>query len=182
MSLQSSEGILVTDITYHYPVFHIKRQITTMVSEIYIERRLYNLRNKQAFLGEKQQIDWEEIYSPLGNPSCFDMFYGKLVTLLNRYFPKDRMKMKYNNKKPWLSDALRNSIKLKNKLYYKFRKVNSVYNNENTYKSYKQYSKRLWWLLRNSIIIRLVPLPAAIPSSDCIVDQTGVQCYIIMGR
>ena len=32
MSLQSSEGILVTDITYHYPVLNIKRQITTMVS------------------------------------------------------------------------------------------------------------------------------------------------------
>ena len=45
--------------------------------------------------------------------------------------------MKYNNRKPWLSDALRNSIKFKNKLYYKFRKIGSVYNG-NSYKSYKQ--------------------------------------------
>ena len=45
--------------------------------------------------------------------------------------------MKYNNRKPWLSDALRNSIKFKNKLYYKFRKIDSVYNG-NSYKSYKQ--------------------------------------------
>ena len=56
-SLQSSEGILVTDITDHYPVFHINRQITTMDSEIYIERRLYNQINKQAFLGAIQEID-----------------------------------------------------------------------------------------------------------------------------
>ena len=33
----------------------------------------------------------------------------------------------------------------------------------------------------SSAVARLVPLPAAIPSSDetCIVDQTGVQCYAV---
>ena len=112
-SLQSSEGILVTDITDHYPVFHINRQITTMDSEIYIERGLYNQRNKQTFLGAIQEIDWGEIYSTPGTQSCFDIFHGKLVRLLNKCFPKVRMKMKYNNRKPWLSDALRNSIKWK---------------------------------------------------------------------
>ena len=124
-------------ITDHYPVFHINKQITTMVSEIYIEMRFYNHRNKQAFLGDIQEIDWGEIYSTPETQSCFDMFHGKLVTLLNKCFPKIRMKMKYNDRKPWLSDALQNSIKLKNKLYYKFRKVNSVYN-ETFYKAYKQ--------------------------------------------
>ena len=39
-SLQSSEGILVTDITDRYPVFYINRQIATNESGIYIERRL----------------------------------------------------------------------------------------------------------------------------------------------
>ena len=140
-SLQSSEGILVTDITDHYPVFHINRQITTMDSEIYIEKRLYNQRNKQAFLGAIQEIDWGEIYSTPGTRSCFDIFHGKLVRLLNKCFPKVRMKMKYNYRKPWLSDALRNSIKWKNKLYHKLRKINSVYN-ETSYKSYKQLLER----------------------------------------
>ena len=112
-----------------------------MDSEIYIERRLYNQRNKQAFLGAIQEIDWGEIYSTHGTQSCFDIFHWKLVRLLNKCFPKVRMKMKYNNRKPWLSDALRNSIKWKNKLYYKFRKINSVYN-ETSYKSYKQVLQR----------------------------------------
>ena len=124
-SLQSSEGILVTDITDHYPVFYVNRQIATNESKIYIERRLYNERNKQTFLDALQEIDWGEIYNITGTQSCFDIF------------PKVRIKMKYNNRKPWLSDALRNSIKFKNKLYWKFRKIGSVYN-ENYYKSYKQ--------------------------------------------
>ena len=136
-SLQSSEGIFVTDITDHYPVFHINHQIFASETEIYMERRLYNQRNKQAFLQVLQETDWSDIFSIPGTQSCFNTFHGKLVSLLNKSFPKVRIKTRYNNRKPWLSDALRNSIKLKNKLYYKYRKISSVYN-ETCYKSYKQ--------------------------------------------
>ena len=136
-SLQSSEGIFVTDITDHYPVFHINHQIFASETEIYMERRLYNQRNKQAFLQVLQETDWSDIFSIPGTQSCFNTFHGKLVSLLNKSFPKVRIKKRYNNRKPWLSDALRNSIKLKNKLYYKYRKISSVYN-ETCYKSYKQ--------------------------------------------
>ena len=136
-SLQSSEGIFVTDITDHYPVFHINHQIFASETEIYMERRLYNQRNKQAFLQVLQETDWSDIFNIHGTQSCFNTFHDKLVSLLNKSFPKVRIKKKYNNRKPWLSDALRNSIKLKNKLYYKYRKISSVYN-ETCYKSYKQ--------------------------------------------
>ena len=136
-SLQSSEGIFVTDITDHYPVFHINHQIFASETEIYMERRLYNQRNKQAFLQVLQETDWSDIFNIPGTQSCFNTFHDKLVSLLNKSFPKVRIKKKYNNRKPWLSDALRNSIKLKNKLYYKYRKISSVYN-ETCYKSYKQ--------------------------------------------
>ena len=102
-----------------------------------MERRLYNQRNKQAFLQVLQETDWSDIFNIPGTQSCFNTFHDKLVSLLNKSFPKVRIKKKYNNRKPWLSDALRNSIKLKNKLYYKYRKISSVYN-ETCYKSYKQ--------------------------------------------
>ena len=45
----------MTDITDHYPIFHINRQITAYETEIYMERRLYNQRNKQAFLEALQK-------------------------------------------------------------------------------------------------------------------------------
>ena len=136
-SLQSSEGMFVTDITDHYPVFHINHQIFASETEIYMERRLYNQRNKQAFLQVLQETDWSDIFNIPGTQSCFNTFHGKLVSLLNKSFPKVRIKKRYNNRKPWLSDALRNSIKFKNKLYYKYKKISSVYN-ETCYKSYKQ--------------------------------------------
>ena len=124
-SLQSSEGILVTDITDHYPIFHINRQITAYETEIYMERRLYNQRNKQAFLEALQKTDWGDICSIPGTKSCFGIFHCKLVSLLNKSFPNVKIKQNHNNRKPWLSDALRNSIKVKNKLYYKYKRIDS---------------------------------------------------------
>ena len=46
------------------------------------------------------------------------------------------MKKGYSNRKPWLSEALRNCIKCKNKLYHVYKKVPSV-KNEICYKKYK---------------------------------------------
>ena len=91
-SLQSSEGIFVTDITDHYPVFHINHQIFASETEIYMERRLYNQRNKQAFLQVLQETDWSDIFNIPGTQSCFNTFHGKLVSLLNKSFPKVRIK------------------------------------------------------------------------------------------
>ena len=50
--------------------------------------------------------------------------------MYNKHFPKIRMKRKYNNRKPWLSEGLKNSIKQKNKLNLKFKKVNPARNDE----------------------------------------------------
>ena len=121
---------LSLNVTDHYSIFHINRQITSEDSEVYVFKRSYSLKNKNAFLDTIRGIDWNEIYNIYGTPKCFHLFHGKLLTLLNKFFPKVRRKMKYNNKKPWLSEAMRNS-----KLYYTYR-VQSVHN-ETMYKSYE---------------------------------------------
>ena len=59
----------------------------------------------------------------------------------DKHFHKIRINRKYNNKKPWLSEGLKISIKQKNELYLKFKKVNSVCNDE-LYKSYKRKLQR----------------------------------------
>ena len=62
------------------------------------------------------------------------------------------LKRRYNNKKPWLSEGLKNSIKQKNKLYLKFKKVNSAHNDE-LYKSYKRKLQQLMKVAENCIIM-----------------------------
>ena len=151
-SLQSTEGILVTDITDHYPIFHINRQFTAYETEIYMERRLYNQRNKQAFLEALQKTDWSDIYSIPGSQSCFDIFHGKLVSLLNKSFPKVKIKKKYDNRKPWLSDALRIQSKWKINCITNIRGL-TLYIMRLVINHISKYFRGHWLLPRNNIIM-----------------------------
>ena len=136
------QGLMVTDISDHYPIFHVNRQVKAKDTEIYMEKRVYSDKNKRDFTQALAGVDFSQIYSVHGTQSSFDLFHGKLLTLLNKYFPKVRMKKKYNNRKPWLSEGLRQSIKHKNKLYYNYRKIKSVHN-EVVYKAYKYRLQKL---------------------------------------
>ena len=73
---------------------------------------------------------------------AFSLFHQKLSILYDKHFPKTRVKLKYNNKKPWLSDGLRNAIKQKNKLYIKSIRIRTA-QNETRYKTYRNHLKRI---------------------------------------
>ena len=45
------------------------------------------------------------------------------MALYNRCFPRTGVKKKYNNRKPWLSEALKNSIRYTNKLYQSIKRI-----------------------------------------------------------
>ena len=81
----------MTDITDHYSVFYINNQIFASETKIYMERRLYNQRNKQSFVQVLQETDWSDIYNIPGTQIWFNTFHGKLVSLLNKSFPKVRI-------------------------------------------------------------------------------------------
>ena len=93
-------------------------------------------KNKQAFIQSIAETDWSEIYNVTSTEIVFTAFHKKLMDLLTKYFPKVWVKKKYHYRKPWLSEALRTSIKHKNKLYHRYTKINSV-KSEILYKSYK---------------------------------------------
>ena len=105
-------------------------------------KREFIVTKKRDFTQALAGVDFSMIYSVQGTQRSFDLFHGKLLTLLNKYFPKIRIKKKYNNRKPWLTDGMRKSIKHKNKLYYNYRKIKSVHN-EVLYKSYKYHLQKL---------------------------------------
>ena len=68
--------------------------------------------------------------------SAFSYLYNLMINLQEKYFPKRKIKIKYNFKKPWLSEGLRRAIKTRNKLYRKSLSIKSSYN-EITYKRYR---------------------------------------------
>ena len=135
--VHSDQEILVTDVTDHYPVFHIHRIPTVQEVEVYMMKLIVSVKNKQAFIIQSiADTDWSEIYNVTSTEIAFTAFHKKLMDLLTKYFPKVKVKKKYHYRKPWLSEALCTSIKHNNKWYHHYSKINSV-KSEILYKSYK---------------------------------------------
>ena len=109
----SAQGIFVTDISDHYPAFHISGQSFIYVSDEYFTTRIYNNRNKQEFCTAMAEMGWQEVLDLSDTQDAFTNFHNILLQMHNKYFPKVKIKKGYSSGKPWLSEALRNSIKMK---------------------------------------------------------------------
>ena len=140
----SLNGLLVTDISDHFPIFHVNRSLSVEEIDSSFVTRVFNERNKQAYLDAISETDWSEICNVHDTQKSFDLFHSKLITFYNKYFPEVRINKKYSNRKPWLSEALRSSIRNKNKLYHKYKKIPSLKNEV----TYKRYRNRLNHLLK----------------------------------
>ena len=141
----SCQGIFVTDISDHLPIFHINCcQKISQESDIFVSTRNFSFHNRQSFQNALDETDWEEIYSQHDTQSAFTRFYSKFTNLYNKHFPFRKIKLRYSNRKPWLTEALKQSIRKKNKLYMKYLKIKSAQNESN----YKRYKNKLNGLLK----------------------------------
>ena len=140
----SVQGLFITDISDHFSVFHIAKQMEIKENDTYVYKRLYSSRNRENFCLAMSNMRWDEISRATDTQQAFDKFHKHLIEMYNKHFPKIRITRKYNNKKPWLSEGLKNSIKQKNKLYLKFKKVNSAHNDE----LYKSYIRKLQQVMK----------------------------------
>ena len=140
---KSTNGILVTDISDHFPVFHINPYKKLMTAnEAFCLSRNFSQRNKQAFRNALADLDFSEIYSQQTIQSSFSLFHSMIIDTYNKSFPKRKIKIRYHNRKPWLTDALKQSIRTKNKLYMKYLKIKSSHN-ECKYKTYRNHLTRV---------------------------------------
>ena len=138
----SMQGILVADITDHFPVAYINTKYSNLEKEITVLKRVSTVRNRTLFLNAISNLDWSDIYSSSDTQSAFSAFHGKLIKLYDLYIPKQKVQIKYNTRKPWLSDGLKNAIRKKNKLYRKSVKIRTSYN-EVSYKTYQRTLKKI---------------------------------------
>ena len=138
----SLNGILVTDISDHFLVFHINYKYTANDTESYFLTRVYSQKNKQIYKEKMSSLNWNDVVNEYQTQVSFDIFHDKLRAIHDECFPKIKIKKGYSNRKPWLTDSLKKSIKLKNKLYHLSKKIPCV-RTESHYKSYKTTLNRL---------------------------------------
>ena len=105
----SFQGLLVTDVSDHLPIFCVDLEKSDCVKEDFIYRRNMSQRSKLAFRDDLANLDWNEMYHISDTQAAFGWFHSKLLLLCNKHFPKQKVKLKYNTRKMWLTqDATKN--------------------------------------------------------------------------
>ena len=131
-------GLLFTDISDHLPVFSISRDqytdpdITTPI--VYRDKSESNVLKFQNELGN---INWPNLKGHNDPSHAYDSFLNEYTAVYNSCFPLKKQTVKRGTlNKPWLSKALLESIRKKNKLYKRYLR-NPSPQNEEKYKKYK---------------------------------------------
>ena len=141
------KGIFVNDISDHYPIFYVdikSRNINK--ADDFFYKRVYNQNNMNKFHELLNPNSLDDIFNMSDAQEAMTVFHSKLCSSHNQAFPLIKVKKKYSNKFPWLSDSLKKAIKKKNKLYASLRK--SFTKDKELY--YKRYKSQLNKLLRTA--------------------------------
>ena len=100
------QGIFVNDISDHFPVLHVNYLYQEKEVETSICRRKYSFRNKQNFCAALAEIDWSNLHTAHDAQQAFAQFQSVFLKIYEEHFPKRRIKFKYTNRKPWLTEVL----------------------------------------------------------------------------
>ena len=116
-------GPWLVDISDHLPIYTTlpyENSSKTVKAE-YITKRRYDEKSMLAFRVELSTVDWSQVLSNDNVNNKFDKFISIFDNLHNKHFPPKQIKIR-NDKafKPWITSAMKNSIKKKNNLYKKW--------------------------------------------------------------
>lgn len=139
-------GILYTDVSDHFPVFHIDYSNQLKKAPRQMKRRMYTQANMTLFSEKVRDHDWSPVLSQTDSQAAYTCFFNDYCKMYNECFPIKYIKSGYKTRKPWLTEGIKLSIKKKNKMYRNFIKTK----NPNLEISYKKYRNKLNGLLFNA--------------------------------
>ena len=135
------QGLLITDISDHYAIFHIWDK-HCLETDQYQLIRLTNESRMVKYKENISNIDWTVLDQYNSCEVYFTHFFNKIKSVYDEYFPITKVKKRYRNRIPWLTSGLRESIKHKNKLY-RMSFIHPTAYNETLYKQYRNMTTRL---------------------------------------
>ena len=111
---ESMYGILVSDISEHYTIFHNDKILKHKTINVSYLRWYYSEKNKR----NKSVLVWQDVHSAANAQHAFSLFHKKLRDLHDSHFPEKSITKRYFTRKPWLVSCLWAAIRKKNKLWY----------------------------------------------------------------
>ena len=106
-------GILKANITDHYILFHTIKDKAGKKdnNNEYKTVRIINESRTSRFIENIPNTDWSVLNSHRDCQTYFTKFYALFKTIYDGSFPLSRVKMRYRNRLPWLTEGLKRSIK-----------------------------------------------------------------------
>ena len=124
----SKSGILMWDISDHFPVFLIKASEIPLSNATYKLTRSHSEKNKATFSSILNETDWTPITSNPNAQEAYSLFHNTLSNAYNKAFPQKKTKIGYDNNLPWLTQGLKNYIKRKHLLHITYLKKPTIEN------------------------------------------------------
>ena len=136
-SLQN--GIIKTFISDHFAIFAAIKLSNekTRNQKIKIKKIFFSDKNKESFKQDFQKMNWEELSILNFTNTLYKHFIKIYSSIYDKNFPLLETEVKLKDlQTPWMSKAMRKSLKQKQKLYIKFPKSKNR-EDELIYKKYK---------------------------------------------
>ena len=137
MKVSSEQGVLVTDISDHFPIFCRFKSLIKNCPQVIRKRHALSERNISRFKEYLNDVDWSEIINCNDCQLAYTRFHDFIITAYTNCFPVVECQSRYLNRLPWLSCELRRAIANKNKLYRKLRRCPTI-TNKRAYAECKQ--------------------------------------------
>lgn len=143
---KSLSGVLCVNISDHLPIFHLCNSQSNVTVKIQAKpRRVINTKTLNKLKTSLEKQDWSTVMQIENTHKAYNAFTNVFMKCYNECIPITE-KCHNVRHKAWVTSALLNSIKRKNKLYVQYCK-NRCSVTEARYKSYKN---KLTQLLRKA--------------------------------
>ena len=139
------QGLFLSNMSDHYPIFHMDSIKKSYENSPRI-KRLVNDKTINNFIDTIKTEDWGTIFQSQDSQESYTLFSNILKEQYNMCFPKIKITGTYRNRLPWLTDGLRASIKMKNRLY-KLSIKKPIPGNVSYYKTYRN---KLYHILKTA--------------------------------
>ena len=149
MSLK--KGIIKSDISDHFPIFvsvNISKIKNNHKGKTVVKKRTFNQRDIQSFKDDLLNINWS-ILDSNETDNNYDYFLKMFSDLYDKNFPIKEYTVKIKDlNTPWISKGIKKSSKLKQRLYIKFLKNRTDYNEtryKNLFEKIKKHAKNNYY-------------------------------------
>ena len=122
----------------HYPIFTIRNKMEPTKPKTHITRTNHSNKNIALFRKQIKRIDWESLYRIKKVETAFSIFTKTIVSIFQKCFPLEIIKLNYENRNPWINQTLKDEIKIRDKLFLLSRKYPTLENKQR----YKQLKNR----------------------------------------